>query len=246
MTLFLDVFKVLWPSYAVFWIISICLAAGFWFALTKLYSQIKFKPLTPVLFGTFLTCFAYANTFLGIYNSQLMYTAQQEQQKSQGADKQAQSQMDPVLKAKSEFLSKVEGVIQSGSVTKEVKAKLLKEFAQAFTDKSQRDTAVSSIKKVFSCQRILWEDALASYKAKQVIKSDSRIACEKASGDFFNREKLFTEDTLKAHTQIIKNIAERRRIPASDGKETELSEDMVRNEMEAQSNALKVLNQIFE
>ncbi|MBK9293530.1 MAG: hypothetical protein IPM57_03660 [Oligoflexia bacterium] len=249
MTLFADVFKLFWPSYAVFWVISIALATGAWFLLTKIYSNIKFKIWAPPLVATFFTVMLYASNFLSIYQSQILYSNQQAAQKGQQQQAAApgqQQELDPETQMKADFLAKIEKIVFSGKLDKNEKTKLFKEYAKLFKKPADKKIFHEAINKVYSCQRVLWEDALASFKAKTAIKSDTRVACEKLGGEFFMREKLFTPEAIKNQDELISNIAARKRVPASDGKEQELNEDMIRQGIDAQSNALYILSQLFE
>ena len=238
--------KLLIPAYGIFWISTVCLAAGFWFAWIKIQkTKIAFNWQTPVLFATFFSLVFCGYNFMTIYNGNTLYTASNA--KAQNQQQTAQQPMDPVLKMKADFLAQIEGAIQNPKlITKEFKTKLFKDFSKLFSNKDAKQSYKKAISEVYGCQKVFWEDALAAYKTKHTVKSDSRKECENLNGEFFNRPKMIPEETAKVNDKLMEQIASNQRLPASDGKTVELSEKMVQSALEAQRLALEAVNSIFE
>lgn len=241
-------FKILFPSFAGHWVLTVALAMLAWYGWTRVYRQFTFRWEGPMMIGTALSIYVSAGQLFGLYGSALVQTfiAQNTPQSQQGAQQSAP--MDPMLQLKVGFIEKVRDMIQNpNKITPESKKELFASSAKLFPNgKKDQDLYAKSIQEVYSCQRLFWEDALASFKAKQPIKSDERTQCEARAGTFFNREKLVPTEDVKAREETLAAVAARKRMPASDGKTVELNEQMLRDAMDAQARALTTIQKIFE
>ncbi|MDZ4675918.1 MAG: hypothetical protein SGI74_00270 [Oligoflexia bacterium] len=246
-------FKILLPSIVGHWVVLVVLATGGWFLFTKFYKHFAFKWELPVLVATVVHLFMTANLFVNLYQNGVMFAYQQAVQQAQAQARnqqqpQQQQNVDPATQMKANFLTSVESLVQDpAQINDENKAKLFGAFKELFADKKARAEYAKSISDVYQCQLHFWEDALASFNAKQPTKSDARKGCEKKSGAFFGREKLITLESSKNNDQTIAELAARtKRVPASDGKQVEVTEGMVREALDAQIKATYNLKKIFE
>lgn len=237
--------KVLLPSFMGYWFALCVLACCVWYGFTRAYRQFAFKWQVPVLFATAVSFYMCVNTVTALYQNSLLQSHQQAMAPASAAKNVAQA--DPGTQLKQNFLNTVEKMIQNpGSITPEAKKKLFTEHAALFKDKNTRGIFQKAVSDVYHCERVFWEDAFASFKAKQVVKSDSRKECETASGAFFNREKLLPGETVKQKEATIASFAARKRVPASDGKQIEVNEAMLRDAVEGQNKNLDTIKKIFE
>ena len=261
--------RILIPSFVGFWAFLACLGVGAWYGFTRIYTTYAFKWHGPVIAATVVSVFMGTSTFLTVYQNTVInayqqklnqdaQAAQQQQTQQQEAlarqqaatqqqQAQAQQPVDPALQLKANFLATVESLVQNPTaINTENKKKLFTEYATLFPKKSDREAAGKAVSKVYNCQRLFWEDAMASYKAHQVVKSDARKECETMAGTFFNREKLLPDEVIKSNEATISVFAERKRIPAADGKSSvEVNETMLRNALDAQVKATDAIKKIF-
>ncbi|MEQ1876748.1 MAG: hypothetical protein ABL958_08880 [Bdellovibrionia bacterium] len=238
----------LWPSYLAQWAGFIFVVAVCWRFLARTHVQFPFKWKSAFVVATgFWLCFV-TNSLVNYYQSGVINAAvgeaRSQQQASQGQQQAAPT--DP-NQLKSNFLADVDTLAQNpAQLTPEIKQKLFTVYAPLFPNgKTDVDTAFKAVDLVYQCQRYFWEDAMASYKAKVVIKSDARKDCEKLSGAFFNRERLLSAEVVKRNDDLIKAFSERKRVPASDGKEVEFNESNIRQSLDAQVKASENLQRIF-
>jgi hypothetical protein len=241
--------KVLLPSFFGYWVFMVVLASATWYGWTKIYTNVHFKWHAPVLVATTAAFYLMASTLIGFYQNNALFAYQQKMQATQqaAAQQQKDANVDPATKAKGDFLKIVEQLMGApDQITPENKQKLFTQYASLFPNgNTDRQIYEKEILAVYNCQRYFWEDAMASYKAKKTVKSDSRKECETLPGQFFNREKLVTAETAKANDQTISRLSAHKRLPASDGKEVEVNEKMLRNALDAQVKAIDAIKKIF-
>lgn len=238
--------KLLLPSFAGYWIFLICLASLTWYVWTRVYTHWVFRWQGPFLVATVFSFSVWGHTLLNMYQNGVLATFQQNVQAA--AQQANQKPVDVALQMKDQFLKNVEYLIQNpDQITPENKKKLFDGFAQLFPKgRTDREMAAGQIEGVYKCQRYFWEDALATYKAKKVVKSDATEECGTLSGTFFNRPKLVSQDAVKANDETLANLAKHKRLPTSDGKDVEVTEKMLRDAVENQIKAAQAARRIFE
>jgi hypothetical protein len=237
----------LWPSYLAQWVGFFAIVCGAWFFLAKSHAGFAFKLKSAFIVATgFWLCFV-TNSLVGYYQSGVLNSVMNEQRAQQQAQTQPTDPKNP-QQLKSNFLADVDSLAQNpAQLTPEIKQKLWTVYGPLFP-KGDEDkvAAFKAVSLVYQCQRYFWEDAMASYKAKVIVKSDARKDCEKLSGAFFNREKLLPTEVVKRNDDLIKAFSERKRVPASDGKEIEFNESNIRQSLDAQVKATENLERIFK
>lgn len=239
------------PSFLVYWLVLTAASVGAWYFWTRLHRTYTFKWQSPALAAFALTFYAFATAALNIHHNGLLVGYHQAQTQAAAQAQQAAptntQPIDPVVQLKNEFLRAIEQLANDPSqITEENLKKFDAAFAPLFKTDADRAKVYGSVKKYYDCQRYFWEDAMASYKAKTIVKSDSRKDCEKEDGTFFEREKLFTADMIKSNETAISNMAARKRVPASDGKDIELTEEMIRQSLDTQVGLSKAVRKLLE
>lgn len=239
--------RVLFPSFIGYFVVMGVVCSAAWYAWTRVYTNYVFRWEGPVICAACATMFMMANTMTGIAQNNAMYLHQQKMQAQAQQAQPGQPQVDPALQAKSDFLKIVESLISNpDQITPDIKKKLFAQYGNLFPN-GKKDMKVyeTAVSQVYSCQRYFWEDALASFKSHKAVVSESRKACEKMPGTFFNRDKLVPVETAKSNDDTVAKLAQHKRLPASDGKEVEVTEDMLRNALDAQVKALDAIKKVF-
>ncbi len=231
--------QVLLTSFVGYWLGLTVMACAGWYAWTRLHPGMLFKWQAPVLVASLFSFYGIFSTTMSIYqNSRLIMLQEQIRAAQTAADPktqaQAQAQVDPVIQMKTNFLKSVEQLISNPTaITAETKNKLKTEYASLFKTDEERKNSYLTVQRFYECQRYFWEDAFAAFKSKVTVKSGDRKACEKEPGGFFQRENLMSAEIVKSNDDIILKLAERKRIPSSDGKELEVNEKMLRETLDA-------------
>jgi hypothetical protein len=241
----LSLLQLLWPSFLVQFIGFFTIVCVGWFFLSRFQRDFRFNYKSVLVTSTGLWLVFVCNSLVGYYQSGLINSAVADaRQTQQGAEQQ------PVTEAqlKQSFLNDVDTLVQNPQqITPELKQKLFTAYSKLFPNgKTDLENTYKAVNSVYQCQRLFWEDAMASYKSKKAIKSDERKECEGVAGSFFNREKLLPPEVVKRNDDLIKTFSERKRLPASDGKEIEFKEAEIRQSLDAQAKAAENLKKIFE
>jgi hypothetical protein len=238
----MNAISLLWTSFAVSWVVLCALCLVTYFVWTRFYPAYTFKWQGPVLVATFFSFFSTHNTLLNIYQNG---TIAGYQQAVAAAQQQAQGQQN--LSPKERLLKDLEAVANSqGPVSKELKAQFETIYKDMFKSEKDKKAAYGDILAFYDCQKYFWEDALSAFNSQKTVKSDARKECETKAGGFFEREKLFTAEMVKNNDNTIALFASRKRIPASDGKEMEVNEKMLRQTLDAQSKAVANLQALLK
>jgi hypothetical protein len=185
-------------------------------------------------------------------NVKLAELGRSEVTSKQAPNGEAQAQkapVDPKVQMKIDFLKNVEALITSpDQINDENKKKLFSVFGSLFPKgEADKKTFAQNISAAYECQLHFWEDALASYRQKKTIKSDIRKTCEAQSGAFFERERLISVEASKSNEKTLEEIATRKkRVPAADGKEVEITETMLKDALDSQVKNLYNIKRIFD
>ena len=235
-------FKLLFPSFLLHLILTTAAAAG------VAYAAIRFKPewripwALPVAIGAMYSLYSCAGTLISLHQNELLVRSAQAQR----ADVEGQK-LDPKMQLKQDFLRTVDDLAGAPDKINEGLLKQLFEkagplFPNGATDREQYAKAVLD---VYTCQQVLYEDALASFKFKKGVKSEDRERCEKADGRFFNRERLVPAEVATQNAQLIDTIAARKPLDGPEGKKVELTEAMIRGSLEGQIKKSEAVRRIF-
>jgi len=250
-------YKVLLPSFVFHWFALTALAVAAWYFWTMLYKNYRFNWKAPFLVATTFWGYLVLTSSVTMYQNGQLYAVQQQMAQAQQAMAQGQpgqsSQSstlpdDPVLRMKAEFLKSVEQVIRNpDSATPDYKKKVFADFKDLIPkEKSARVVFSKPVLDLISCQRTFWEDAMASYKAKKVVKSEDLTACEKESGSFFGRQTLLPPEAVKHNDEMLEKISKHEPITGPDGKSVELKEDMLRDAYDSEAKAYKAVKTFLE
>ncbi len=83
-------------------------------------------------------------------------------------------------------------------------------------------------------------------EAKVEVKSAKRKDCEALPGNFFAREKLLPQDLVQSNDATVAALSRSNRLPAGDGKFTDVTPDMLKKSVAAYDKAVKTVKRIFE
>ncbi|MCC6276715.1 MAG: hypothetical protein IT289_02225 [Oligoflexia bacterium] len=250
--MFTQALTALAPTFIAQWLFLVALACGAWFAWTVMYPKYQFKLGAPLLIASTLAIYSIGNTVVSLYQNYRLGTVRAESEmaaNSQQGAQGAQAPVDPVVQLKADFLKNLEALVRNpDQITDENKKKLFGAFGKLFpSGKADRQVALAAAQDAYDCQLKFWEDALASFKEKKAVKSQARKECETKSGAFFNREKLITSEAVKNNDQTIAEIAQRKkRVPAADGKEVDVTEAMLRDAVDEQVRLIYNLKKVFD
>jgi hypothetical protein len=260
-------FKTLMPSFVVYWFALSALALGAWYYWTRIYPNFKFGWKAPLLVASTFWAYTTLTSAVAIYQNGEIYAVQQQmkaQSQAQGqpgqppppgqpgqpgqAQQSSVAPEDPMMKMKGEFLKSVEMVIRNPETnTPEFKKKVFADFKDLIPkDKAARAEFAKPLLNLINCQRYFWEDALASYKSKKVIKSESRVACENLDGAFFGRKTLVPPEGIARNEEMLNKFAKHEQVPGPDGKPVDVKEDLLREAYDAESRAHSNVKALLE
>lgn len=240
--------KILVPSFILHSAFLIILSTIIWYGFTRVHKKLPFRWEAPFLFGLFVGLFFALNTSMNLYQNQVIVEFQRvsQQQSTEPVKTSSNKKIDPALQMKIDFLQAVNAMIQDPqTITEDNKKQLFSRFNSLFPNKNkERKEFERQIASVYKCQRFFWEDAMTTFKAKKVIKSDDRKSCEEMKGSFFGRKLLIPEQTQKANSQILNQLSNGKRVPASGGKD--IDEARMREFLDIQVRAVNNIKRIFD
>lgn len=180
-----------------------------------------------------------SNTILGIKQGERLGEARAAANAQ--AQSQAQANRTPE-QLRSDFINTVDAITaQPQNLTPENKAALFRQFASIFPrgDQDRLDYA-RNIMIAYQCQLAVFEDALASLKAKKVTKGQLQGQCEQASGAFFGRQALIPPEVAKNNQELIEKLAKGK---TEKGLPTE---ENLKAAFEQQSKRIETLQKLFQ
>ena len=238
----LDFVKVLWLSFVIHALIAIAVCAVVFLLVRrlKLFAGAEnIKPLKSALvLGLAISLLSATDLLMKNYQSGLIsadFAAKAE------AQKQAAAAANP-MGLRADFMKAIDFLTSNpDQLTVQSKAKLFEQFSGLFP-KGVEDLKVyyQQLKPAFQCQLALYEDALATYKTKKMVVSENSKTCEQIPGQFFNRERMMTPETLQA------NNALKEKILKPDPKDKPIKEQDLKSLVDQQAAKLQTFERIFQ
>lgn len=123
--------------------------------------------------------------------------------------------------------------------------KLFEDFSALFPN-GEKDKKIyyENLFTFMDCDQSYFEDALKALQTKKNQKSEKRAKCQQLDGIFFNRKLMIPEETARVNDQVIETIANGKKI-IQDGKEVEINEGVLKQNIEAHERSKDVLKVIF-
>lgn len=229
--------KAIAPSAFGHLVITLVLAAALWFVLRKQFGD-RIRLSTVLILGVFVSIYHSAGLVVNLVQARALMTA--ETPTAQTAAAPGALPSDPT-ELKSSFLRTIEAVVAEPiELPASARETLFRDYAALFPGgKTDQDEYGKAVIGAYECQRLFFEDAIASKKARKPIKSPARAECEKQTGAFFNREFLIPAEVAANNSKLIGEII---------GNSTErlAQESALNAELERQSKRIAVLKSLFQ
>lgn len=233
-----DQLKAILPSVLGHLVFTAILVAGLWWLFRQKISH-KLSLPQALIIAVALSIYHSSGLVVNLFQARaLMQVA------NQSGSTEARLPSDPT-ELKEFFLRTIESIVANPvSVPEASRASIFKDFAVLFPN-GQADikTFGQSILSAYECQKLLFDDALASHSQKKPVKSTARDNCEKASGAFFNRERLIPAEVAANNAKLIDEIVEY----AKSGKPSAQIGDInsLKAEADRQNRRIQVLKEFF-
>lgn len=229
--------KAIAPSAIGHMAITLGLAAALWFFLRKQFGE-KIRLSTALTVAAFLSVYHSAGLVVNLIQARALMATEAPAVGSPGGSIALPT--DPT-ELKSSFLRTIEAVVaEPVELPSSARETLFRDYAALFpAGKADRDRYGSAVIDAYECQRVFFEDALSSKKAKKPVKSPARAACETQSGVFFNREFLIPAEVAANNSKLISEII-------GNSKDPLAQESAINAELERQNKRIAVLKSLFQ
>lgn len=227
---------------------SLLIAIVAWFFIKKAQPNWNFSILAALALGlTFSLYFALNSVMSFSQNRAIISAINEAQNREVPFDKLPPGEAAKrIQELKSLFLTTVENVMADPTqLNPESKAALFKRFQPLFPRRDDQLVYRDAIASVVECQKVFYEDALSSLKAKKSVKSPKREQCQSLDGKFFNRDKLVPQEVAAANDSTIDKLATGKKF-MQDGKEVKVDEAFLRQSLDEQAKRLEILNVLFQ
>jgi hypothetical protein len=197
-TIFLDYWPTLLQPVLVFATFNIA-----WWISPRRLGSAQYLPTLATVNG-YAAVMAALITGSGILN--LAQTRAAIEAQTRAVAKANSSGRDPLV-IKAEFLAVIDDVTgQPDRINDLMRREIFEKYKSLFPN-GLADLVIyrDEIKKSYNCHYHLYLDLLKSLDSKIPLKSSETQLCEAYGGQFFNRAKLFTDETLRNHENLLKN-----------------------------------------
>jgi hypothetical protein len=233
------------PSFVIQLFVTVAFGFAVWWIVRRYRPQWQLAWELPVFVGAAFSIYTSAMAVVTLHQNHDLAAVQQGF--AQASAPQAQAQVDPALRMKQDFLKTVDALAGvPDQITPDNTKKLFDSFAALFPkgDKD-RETYENAILAAYSCQQFFIEDALSSMKFGKALKSDDRKHCEAQDGAFFARQTLVPPDVAKGNDDFVEHMAAHKPVAGPGGKQVEITEAMIRGDLENQIRKSQAVKRIF-